>query len=286
MQSNLCSRCYLIVILGSMKRVSTTIVIGCLVLALNLSTATAAVSPGTTCKKLGQISSSAGIKYTCIKSGKKLIWNKGVLVANNASVAGDEIESLPIDPTASLAVDLKGAGQGKGLTYVPFGWSTGERGEGAVGSGGINPQPVLYAPLGTDVLAIKTGTVIKITKLWSKDYNIMIAAPNDKKNVWEVEHVIDVIVREGEKVKAGQPVAKVSDFDTRYHPGIGLVEFGLLIPSSGPPSHVCPFKKIASSSKSRITAELTAIIEADKKRGYDSGPMALIGCTALVSVEG
>jgi len=51
------------------------------VLALNLSTATAAVSPGTTCKKLGQISTSAGIKYTCIKNGKKFVWSKGVKVA-------------------------------------------------------------------------------------------------------------------------------------------------------------------------------------------------------------
>ena len=55
-----------------------TIVIGCLVFTLNLSTATAAVKPGTTCKKLGQISSSAGVKYTCIKSGKKYVWSKGV----------------------------------------------------------------------------------------------------------------------------------------------------------------------------------------------------------------
>jgi hypothetical protein len=61
-----------------MKRVFATIVIGSLVLTLNLSTATAAVKPGTTCKKLGQISTSAGIKYTCIKSGKRLVWNKGV----------------------------------------------------------------------------------------------------------------------------------------------------------------------------------------------------------------
>ncbi|KGA14884.1 hypothetical protein GM50_18740, partial [freshwater metagenome] len=61
-----------------MKRMIATIVIGCFVLTLNLSTATAAVKPGTTCKKLGQISTSAGIKYTCIKSGKKYVWSKGV----------------------------------------------------------------------------------------------------------------------------------------------------------------------------------------------------------------
>ncbi len=42
--------------------------------------ATAAPKPGTACKKAGQSSTSAGIKYTCIKSGKKLVWNKGVEV--------------------------------------------------------------------------------------------------------------------------------------------------------------------------------------------------------------
>jgi len=68
-----------------MKRISATIIIGCLVLLLNLSTATAAVKPGTACKKLGQISTSAGIKYTCIKSGKKFVWSKGVKVAVKAT---------------------------------------------------------------------------------------------------------------------------------------------------------------------------------------------------------
>ena len=68
-----------------MKRISATIIISCLVLSLNLSTATAAVKPGTTCKKLGQISKSAGIKYTCIKSGKKYVWSKGVKVAVKAN---------------------------------------------------------------------------------------------------------------------------------------------------------------------------------------------------------
>jgi hypothetical protein len=70
-----------------MKRMIATIVIGCLVFTLNLSTATAAVKPGTTCKKLGQISTSAGIKYTCIKSGKKYVWSKGVSTKSAPSSA-------------------------------------------------------------------------------------------------------------------------------------------------------------------------------------------------------
>ena len=63
-----------------MKRLLATTLIGCLALSLNLSVATAAVKPGTTCKTLGQTSTSAGMKYTCNKSGKKLLWSKGVKV--------------------------------------------------------------------------------------------------------------------------------------------------------------------------------------------------------------
>jgi len=284
-----------------MKKITSALFISSLIAFFFSPSAIAEVKPGSSCKTKNEVSFSGGKKFTCINSGSRLTWDKGVLQPKNSqpspnsggkssnsssSSTGDEIESLPLDPIAPLNVDLKGAGQGKGLTYVPFGFNTGPRGQGAVGSGSVNPQPALYAPIGTVVLAIKTGTVIKISKLYSNDYNIMIAAENDNKNVWELEHVIDVKVKEGDKVKAGQPIAKVGDFDERYTPGIGLVEFGLLINSSGPPSHICPFKKIAPSAKSRITSELTAIIAADKKRGYDSGPMEVIGCTALVSVEG
>ncbi len=35
---------------------------------------------GASCSKLGLTSTSNGKKYTCIKSGKKLVWNKGVSV--------------------------------------------------------------------------------------------------------------------------------------------------------------------------------------------------------------
>jgi M6 family metalloprotease-like protein len=42
--------------------------------------AIAAVKAGTNCKKAGQTSTYMGKKYTCIKSGKKLVWNKGVLI--------------------------------------------------------------------------------------------------------------------------------------------------------------------------------------------------------------
>ena len=44
--------------------------------------ANAAVQPGNSCRKLGQTSILAGKKYTCIKSGMKLVWGKGVILKN------------------------------------------------------------------------------------------------------------------------------------------------------------------------------------------------------------
>ena len=58
--------------------------------------ANAAVKAGTSCSKLGATSTYAGKKYTCVKSGKKLVWNKGVTVSAPKPTAS------PI-PTPSLS---------------------------------------------------------------------------------------------------------------------------------------------------------------------------------------
>ena len=75
-----------------------------LTLALIQPLANAAVKPGTKCAKLGQTSTSAGIKYTCIKSGKKLVWNKGVVVKKptptpSPTAIGDPIGAVGSTPT-------------------------------------------------------------------------------------------------------------------------------------------------------------------------------------------
>jgi len=43
--------------------------------------ATAAVKDGAPCTKVGATSTTGGVKYTCVKSGKKFVWNKGVKLA-------------------------------------------------------------------------------------------------------------------------------------------------------------------------------------------------------------
>ena len=51
-----------------------------LALVVTPLSATAAVKAGAACTKAGSNSTVAGFKYTCVKSGKKLVWNKGVKV--------------------------------------------------------------------------------------------------------------------------------------------------------------------------------------------------------------
>ena len=52
-----------------------------LFLSLPLIPVNAAVKAGGTCSKAGITSVAASKTYTCVKSGKKLVWNKGVAVA-------------------------------------------------------------------------------------------------------------------------------------------------------------------------------------------------------------
>jgi hypothetical protein len=49
-------------------------------MVLVASNSYAAVKAGSSCSKAGIKSVSAGKTYTCVKSGKKLVWNKGVLI--------------------------------------------------------------------------------------------------------------------------------------------------------------------------------------------------------------
>jgi hypothetical protein len=51
---------------------------------LNLNPVQAAVKAGSSCKTAGIKSVASGKTFTCIKSGKKLVWNKGVLTVKTA----------------------------------------------------------------------------------------------------------------------------------------------------------------------------------------------------------
>jgi hypothetical protein len=82
-------------------------------MVLVASNSYAAVKAGSTCSKAGIKSVSAGKTYTCVKSGKKLVWNKGELIpvakpspaptasASAAPVAKPEVVKVDFSKTFS-----------------------------------------------------------------------------------------------------------------------------------------------------------------------------------------
>jgi hypothetical protein len=57
--------------------------------------ASASVKAGATCSKAGTTNTSGGKKFTCVKSDKKLVWNKGVAVAKPIVVASPTASASP-----------------------------------------------------------------------------------------------------------------------------------------------------------------------------------------------
>ena len=80
-----------------MRFKKTTIALIFAVISLNIAPVQAAVKAGATCKKVGLTSIASGKTFTCIKSGKKLVWNKGVIVkkAVTPAMAPTSFENLP-----------------------------------------------------------------------------------------------------------------------------------------------------------------------------------------------
>ena len=68
----------------------------------------ASVKAGGSCTKVGATTSTASTKYTCIKSGKKLIWNKGVALPQPAEQATPSASpTASASPTPSPSATIK-----------------------------------------------------------------------------------------------------------------------------------------------------------------------------------
>jgi M6 family metalloprotease-like protein len=85
-----------------MKKALALVVSVTFLSSLLTSPALGAVKPGATCTKAGATTNASGKKFTCVKSGKKLIWNKGVNFAKPASkpipAPTTKIESITYSP--------------------------------------------------------------------------------------------------------------------------------------------------------------------------------------------
>ncbi len=129
----------------------------------------AAVTAGSTCKKLGATSTYAGKKYTCIKSGKKLIWNKGVKVSTPKLVV-----TPTSTPAAGITCPVKGKceignkGPGGGIVFyvapTPQSWGQYLEVAPATWNGTSTDPRVLWCDV-RDVSLVSTVTDPEFKKL-------------------------------------------------------------------------------------------------------------------------
>ena len=88
-----------------MKRIA--LVFAVVISLLFGATAFAVAKAGSTCTKLGLTSTVSGKKFTCIKSGKKLVWNKGVIDKKSVLTLPTEPKSENENEKASPVVNLE-----------------------------------------------------------------------------------------------------------------------------------------------------------------------------------
>lgn len=159
----------------------------------------------------------------------------------------------------------------------------------SVGPEKQNPQPTYIVPLGTKVHALVDGEVYDVPKLYSNDYSVMVKGEGSDL-IFETEHVMNVLVKKGDKVKAGQVIAEVSDYDAKNYGGLGLVEIGIL-KGGNPPSHVCPFDYLDDSIKEKSLKQISDLVDdweeymGDSKI-YNQEKFAIPGCLTNNPIEG
>ncbi len=152
-----------------------------------------------------------------------------------------------------------------------------------------NPQPTYVLPLSVKVQALVDGEVVKITKLYSDDFSIMVAKDKTSSFIYETEHVVNPLVKEGDHVKGGQIIADVSPHGSPG-PGYGILEIGILHPQNTQAGHLCPYKYLDDSIKADIQKKITAVHEGwnqyKGKQVYNLSKFVSPGCVTEDWVQG
>ena len=285
-----------------------------LVTAVFPSVANAANKPGDRCTKAGITVHVGNIDIRCMKKGSRLVW---VRVASGGGSTSGSGSSSGITSNASipkviqnwgLAVDTYDAGSGKagvmqikGVTPPTFGNADDDAMYrhilGVYGlevKGAKEPQMAFIAPLGTPVISMVDGTVCDLPTLYSNDYSVRIAPtgttclPGGIASIlFEHEHLISPTVKVGAKVKAGQQIGTVSDYNPHWKAkGLGVIDTGVFFSkndNSGKPWHACLANYLAPAKKASMITVLTSIQKAwIAERGdptlYDLAAQNPVGC--------
>ena len=113
--------------------------------------ASAAVKEGAACKKAGQSSTVSGRKFTCVKKGSKLVWNKGVVIKSA--------------PTASATAAASAAPAAPAMSATPMATKSAEPSKSAApASTGYTMERVKANGTSSSCWAVISGNVYDLTK--------------------------------------------------------------------------------------------------------------------------
>jgi len=113
--------------------------------------ASAAVKEGAACKKAGQSSTVSGRKFTCVKKGSKLVWNKGVAVKSA--------------PTASATASASAASAAPAMSATPMATKSAEPSKSAApASTGYTMERVKANGTSSSCWTVINGYVYDLTK--------------------------------------------------------------------------------------------------------------------------
>jgi len=125
----------------------------------------------------------------------------------------------------------------------------------------ILPHPTYFLPLGTKLFSPVEGKIDKVNyQERDDDYEINIIP--DGLPSWRVsfDHIINLKVQEGDKVRAGDIVGEVAQRNSpAIPPELGWTELQVGPSSSSGPMAVCPFSLLDDSVKGDIESKITQL---------------------------
>lgn len=92
-----------------MKKLGTLLLSIVMLSIVPISSSHAVIKAGSKCAKAGVTATIAGKKFTCVKSGKKLMWNKGVTVKKIAVIVQGVCPTLLAADTVEIAQERANA---------------------------------------------------------------------------------------------------------------------------------------------------------------------------------
>ena len=90
-----------------MKKTFTAFALALVLSIVVAPESSAAIKVGASCKKVGLINITGGLKYTCVKKSGKLVWGKGVAVKASAKPSAKPSVSAKPSATASASATPK-----------------------------------------------------------------------------------------------------------------------------------------------------------------------------------